>query len=295
MKLKLDLKEYRVRPGRKVNLNRWPTRVEPLYRSTKHYRELLAESRKELSQMQGVLYAHNRHAVLLIFQGMDTAGKGGAIRHVMSGINPQGCQVYSFKQPSDEELAHDYLWRSNKRLPERGRIGIFDRSYYEEVLIVRVYPEVLRKQRLPEDLVRPKRIWRERYRDMVRMEDYLYRNGTRVLKFFLHLSKEEQRQRFLARIDDPDKNWKLTRADLVVRKEWDAFQEAYEDCLEATASEHAPWYIVPADDKRNARLIVAQAVVHAMKQIPMAYPSANKAQRQELDRIRRALRKEGVT
>jgi PPK2 family polyphosphate:nucleotide phosphotransferase len=291
MNLKCRLNDFRVAPGKNVNLAKWPTKVKPLYASQKSYRKLLEEYRDELSALQRVLYAHDRYAVLLIFQGMDTAGKDGAIRHVMSGVNPQGCQVFSFKQPSSEELDHDFLWRTNKRLPERGRIGIFNRSYYEEVLIARVLPQVLAGQRLPAECVNPKTLWGERFQDIVNLEDYLHRNGTRVIKFFLHLSKEEQRQRFLARIDDPDKNWKLSPADTAMRERWDDFQHAYADCLGATSTRCAPWYVVPADDKHNARLIISHAIVETMKTLKMGYPEPTEAHREELQTVRRLLAK----
>jgi PPK2 family polyphosphate:nucleotide phosphotransferase len=294
MNLKCSLEQFRVAPGKKVNLARWPTQVKPLYASKKSYRKLLEEYREELSDLQRLLYAHDRYAVLLIFQGMDTAGKDGAIRHVMSGVNPQGCQVFSFKQPSSEELDHDFLWRTNKRLPERGRIGIFNRSYYEEVLIARVLPQVLAGQRLPAECVNLKTIWRERFQDIVNLEDYLHRNGTRTLKFFLHLSEEEQRQRFLARIDDPDKNWKLSPADIEMREHWDDFQRAYADCLGATSTKHAPWYVVPADDKLNARLIISHAIVETMKSLKMNYPAVSAAHRRALQTVRQRLESEAV-
>jgi PPK2 family polyphosphate:nucleotide phosphotransferase len=292
MKLRCDLNDFRVKPRRRVNLARWPTLVKPLYDSKKHYGSLLAEYRAELSTLQNVLYAHDRYAVLLIFQGMDTAGKDGAIRHVMSGINPQGCQVFSFKQPSSEELDHDFLWRTNRRLPERGRIGIFNRSYYEEVLIARVRPEVLARQRLPAECVNPETLWRDRHEDIVNLESYLHRNGTRVVKFFLHLSKEEQRRRFLARIDEPDRNWKLSPSDIEMRAHWDDFQDAYADCLAATSTRQAPWYVVPADDKLNARLVVSHAIVETLRTLKMAYPETTEVHRRELLQVRRLLTQE---
>jgi PPK2 family polyphosphate:nucleotide phosphotransferase len=266
--------------------------VKPLYDSKKNYRKLLDEYSEELRALQSVMYAHDRYSLLLIFQGMDTAGKDGAIKHVMSGVNPQGCQVFSFKQPSSEELDHDFLWRTNQRLPERGRIGIFNRSYYEEVLIARVRPEVLARQRLPAEFVNPKTLWQERHRDIVQLEDYLHRNGTRVIKFFLHLSNEEQRQRFLARIDDPEKNWKLSPADIEMRKLWGDFQSAYSDTLGATSTTQAPWYVIPADDKKNARLIISHAVVETMKSLKMSYPQPTEAHRSELQAVRSALMKD---
>jgi PPK2 family polyphosphate:nucleotide phosphotransferase len=291
MKLDCRWQDFQVRSG-PVKLGRWPTSLAPLYHSKAHYRELLDEARAELQERQNVLYAHGRYALLLVFQGMDAAGKDGAIRHVMSGVNPQGCRVFSFQQPSAEELAHDFLWRTHQRLPERGQIGIFNRSYYEEVLIARVRPEVLAGQRLPEECLRVKGFWRDRFRDIVRHEDYLHRNGTRILKFFLHLSREEQRQRLLARVDDPDKNWKLSPADLEVRRQWDAFQMAYADCLEATSTKRAPWFIIPADDKKNARLLISQIILATLRALPIHYPRATAAHLKELKAVKRALENE---
>lgn len=220
---------------------------------------------------------------------MDAAGKDGAIRHVMSGVNPQGCQVVSFTQPSTEELEHDFLWRTNRRLPERGRIGIFNRSYYEEVLVVRVHPELLRSQRLPDGLLEAQTIWKDRYRSIVELEAHLHRSGTRIIKFFLHLSKDEQRKRFLKRIDDPDKNWKFSRADISARKQWEHYMQAYAACLRATSTADAPWYVVPADDKKNARLIISQIILDTLKQLRMHYPEVNQARRKELKSIRKRL------
>jgi len=225
----------------------------------------------------------------LIFQGMDAAGKDGAIKHVMSGVNPQGCEVFSFKQPSAEELEHDFLWRSTRRLPERGRIGIFNRSYYEEVLIVRVHPEILRGQGLPDELLDEKTIWEERYRSIVDLEEHLHRNGTRIIKVFLHLSKDEQRKRFLERIDEPDKSWKFSISDIHERKYWKHYMKAYEACLSATSTHHAPWHVVPADDKENARLIVSQIVLNALNELKLAYPKTTAKRRQELKSIRKLL------
>jgi len=289
--MKINSKDFRVPPGKKVNLKKWPTHVAPVYKSKKQYHKLLEAHVEALSSLQQLHYASHRYAVLLIFQAMDAAGKDGAIRHVMSGVNPQGCEVFSFKQPSAEELQHDFLWRTTCRLPERGRIGIFNRSYYEEVLVVRVHPEILRNQGLSEELRDEKTIWEERYRSMVDLERHLYRNGTRTIKIFLHLSQEEQRKRFLERLDEPDKNWKFSLSDIHERKYWKHYVKAYEACLSATSTHHAPWYVVPADDKENARLIVSRVVLDALKDLKMAYPKPTAKRRSELDSIRKQLSK----
>lgn len=286
----IDPEDFRVSPGKKINLKDWPTRVKPVYATKERYKEILEDHVAKMSSLQEVLYACNRYALLLIFQGMDSAGKDGAIRHVMSGINPQGCQVFSFKQPSAEELKHDFLWRSNCRLPERGEIGIFNRSYYEEVLVVRVHPEMLKNEGLPE-AHKGKTLWKERYRSIVESEEHLYRNKTRIVKIFLHLSKEEQRQRFLSRIDDPAKNWKLSVADIHEREYWKDYQAAYEDCLHATSTRHAPWYVVPADDKDNARIIVSRILLHTLAELKVSYPRTTPAHRAELQSIRKLLEK----
>ena len=287
--MKIDSKDFRVRPGEKVKLRDWPTVVKPFCKSKERYQEFLVEHIAELSSLQQLHYASNRYALLLIFQGMDAAGKDGAIRHVMSGVNPQGCQVFGFKQPSAEELEHDFLWRTTLRLPERGRIGMFNRSYYEEVLIVRVHPEILRSQGLSEELRDETTIWDERYRSIVDLESHLYRNGTRIVKVFLHLSKEEQRKRFLERIDEPHKNWKFNLSDIHERKYWKHYMEAYEACLSATSTHHAPWYVVPADDKENARVIVSQIVLDTLNDLKMAYPKTTAKRRRELESIRKLL------
>ena len=276
-------------PGEKVKLREWPTIVKPFCKSQKRYQKLLEEHVEEMSALQQLHFASNRYALLMIFQGMDAAGKDGAVRHVMSGVNPAGCRVWSFKQPSAEELEHDFLWRTTSRLPERGQIGIFNRSYYEEVLVVRVHPEILRSQGLAEELRDEKSIWEERYRSIVDLENHLYRNGTRTIKIFLHLSKEEQRKRFLERIDEPDKNWKFSLADIQERKYWKQYMKAYEACLNATSTHHAPWYVVPADDKENARLIVSQIVLDALNELKMAYPKTTAKRRRELKSIRKLL------
>jgi len=287
--MKIKPKDFRVREGEKVNLKKWPTLVKPVYQSKEQYQEMLEEQVVELSDLQQLQYASNRYSVLLIFQAMDAAGKDGAIKHVMSGINPQGCQVFSFKHPSATELEHDFLWRTSQCLPERGRIGIFNRSYYEEVLIVRVHPEILRSQGLPDGLLDEKTIWKERYRSIVDLENHLHRNGTRIIKFFLHLSEEEQRKRFLARIDEPEKNWKFSQADIEERKFWKEYMQAYEACLSATSTRIAPWYVVPADDKENARLIISRIILDTFKSLKMRYPQTEATRRQELLSIRQQL------
>jgi PPK2 family polyphosphate:nucleotide phosphotransferase len=286
--MKVDAKDFRVGHGKRVKLKDWPTRIKPLCGSKEEYKDELANHVKRLSDMQELLYGSSAYALLLVFQGMDAAGKDGAIRHVMSGVNPQGCEVSSFKQPSAEELEHDFLWRSTVRLPERGRIGIFNRSYYEEVLAVRVHPEDLRGEGLGKE-VGKKNVWKERYESIVDLERHLYRNRTRVVKIFLHLSKEEQRKRFLARIDEPEKNWKFGAADIHERKYWGKYMEAFEDCLSATSTRHAPWYAVPADDKESARLIVSQIVVETMGALKMSYPKTTPERRKELVEIRKRL------
>ena len=290
--MKINSKDFQVQEGDKVTLKEWPTLVKPVYQSKEQYQELLGEQVAELSELQQLLYASNRYAVLLVFQAMDAAGKDGAIKHVMSGINPQGCQVFSFKHPSAAELDHDFLWRTSQCLPERGRIGIFNRSYYEEVLIVRVHPEILRSQGLPDGLLNEKTIWNERYRSIVDMENHLHRNGTRIIKFFLHLSEEEQRKRFLDRIDEPEKNWKFSLADIEERKFWKHYMQAYEACLSATSTKIAPWYVVPADDKENARLIISRIVLDTFKSLEMHYPETDAKRQQELQSIRELLIKE---
>jgi PPK2 family polyphosphate:nucleotide phosphotransferase len=287
--MKIKSKDFRVQEGEKVDLEQWPTSVKPICKSKKRYQELLQEHVEALDSLQRLHYASNHYALLLIFQGMDAAGKDGAIGHVLSGINPQGCEVFSFKQPSAEDLQHDFLWRTTRRLPERGRIGIFNRSYYEEVLIVRVHPEILRAQGLPDELLDEKRIWKERYRSIVDLEEHLHRNGTRIIKFFLHLSKDEQKKRFLERIDEPEKNWKFSLADIQERSYWERYMAAYAACLGATSTRHTPWYIVPADDKDNARLIVSKITLDALLKLKVAYPKTSSKRREELESIRKQL------
>jgi len=289
--MKIFSKDFRVNEGKKVRLEKWPTLLKKSICGThEEYQKNLEQHRKDLGIMQNILYASNQYAVLLIFQGMDAAGKDSAIKHVMSGINPEGCEVYSFKEPSAEELVHDFLWRTNCKLPERGRIGIFNRSYYEEVLVVRVHPELLLKEGISNQKL-PKEFWAERYNSIVDQEQHLYRNKTHVIKFFLHLSKEEQRKRFLERIDTPDKNWKLSLADIEERKFWSQYKKTYEECLSATSTKKAPWYIVPADNKENAQLIISQIILDEVKSLKLAYPNASKSHKKELLKIRKLLQK----
>jgi PPK2 family polyphosphate:nucleotide phosphotransferase len=289
--MKIHSKDFRVREGDSVDLHKWPTKVDPVYKSKKQYKKLLEEHVEQLGSQQQLLYSSNRHAVLLIFQAMDAAGKDGAIRHVMSGVNPQGCQVFSFKHPSAAELLHDFLWRTTRDLPERGRIGIFNRSYYEEVLIVRVHPEILDSEGLQDALLDETAVWHGRYRSIVDLERHLHANGTRIVKFYLHLSKDEQRKRFLERIDEPEKNWKFSLADIEERKFWHHYMTAFEECLSTTSTSDVPWYVVPADDKENARLIVSQIVLDTLEGLDMSYPKTTPERHKELLSIREQLEK----
>lgn len=289
--MKIDVKAFRVREGTKVTLKKWPTAVKPFYKSKNDYEKLLADHVEKMGSRQNLLYAHDRYALLIIFQAMDAAGKDGAIKHVMSGINPQGCEVYSFKKPSPQELDHDFLWRTTRCLPERGRIGIFNRSYYEEVLVARVHPKIITSQQLPDETTHDDKLWEHRYRSITDLEKHLHRNGTRIVKFFLHLSKDEQRKRFLARIDDPDKNWKFSRADIEEREHWKDYQQAYEACLSATSTKDAPWFVVPADDKENARLIISKVILDALDELKMDFPVPDEAHLKELCAIRKILKK----
>jgi PPK2 family polyphosphate:nucleotide phosphotransferase len=281
---------FRVTHGRKFRLDR----VDPgdtlwLEDEDKdRAKEALAGGISLLAELQERLYAQDRWAVLLVFQAMDAAGKDGAIKHVMSGVNPQGCEVHAFKAPTSEDLDHDYLWRCQRRLPERGRIGIFNRSYYEEVLVVRVHPELLARQKLPPALV-GKRIWKQRHQDIRGFERYLGRNGILVLKFFLHVSRKEQKRRFLERIDNPEKHWKFSAADARERQHWDAYMEAYEDMIRATATDAAPWYVVPADNKWFTRVVVAAAIIEGLASLDLKYPTVGKEQLRELAEARKIL------
>ncbi|WP_434667609.1 polyphosphate kinase 2 family protein [Paraburkholderia sp. A3BS-1L] len=292
--MKIHADEFRVHEGAAVELGTRPTRVPQVYKSKDQYRAILSDHIQRLSAQQSLLYADNRYAVLFIFQAMDAAGKDGMIKHVMSGVNPQGCQVFSFKHPSAHELQHDFLWRTTRDLPERGHIGIFNRSYYEEVLILRVHPEILGGEGLTTDADAGESLWHGRYRSINDLEHHLHRNGTRIVKFFLHLSKEEQRKRFLARIDEPDKNWKFSMADVEEREFWLQHMSAYEQCLGATSTDAAPWYIVPADDKENARLVVSQIVLDTLEGLKLHYPETTDARHRELAGIRSKLAGEDV-
>ena len=287
----IDSGDFRVKPGAKIKLDEWPTDVGKFYDSKNDYNEFLEQHVQKLSDRQSLLYAHDRYSMLIIFQAMDAAGKDGAIKHVMSGLNPQGCEVFSFKQPTPEDLDHDFLWRTTRCLPERGRIGIFNRSYYEEVLVVRVHPEILQAQRLPEELLQKKSIWTDRYRSIRDFEEHLYRNGTRVVKFFLHVSEDEQRKRFLERLEDPQKNWKFSQADITERGFWKEYMKAYEACLGPTSAAHSPWFVVPADDKKNARMIISQVILDAFKDLKMAYPETGPKDRKEVEAMKKLLQK----
>lgn len=289
--MKINSQNFLVKQGKKVKLKKWPTDVPPVYESKEQYRQILADHIHEMSSLQSLLYATNQYSLLLIFQGMDASGKDSAIKHVMSGVNPQGCQVFSFKHPSIEELEHDFLWRTTRCLPERGRIGVFNRSYYEEVLIVRVHPEILSSQGLPNALLDKKNIWQDRYDSIVDLEKHLHRNGTQIIKFFLHISKDEQEKRFLQRIDEPEKNWKFSLTDIEERKFWHDYMNAYEDCLSATSTFNSPWYIVPADDKENTRLIVSQIILDALNDLNMKYPKINAKRHKELESFKKLLSK----
>lgn len=287
--MKLKTEDFLVHEGTKVDLKKLPTLIKPFYKSKDHYEEDLKADVEALSSLQQLLYASNQYAVLLIFQAMDAAGKDGVIRHVLSGINQQGCQVFSFKHPVAAELEHDFLWRTTCVLPERGKIGVFNRSYYEEVLIVRVHPEILQGQRLPDSVLDEETIWKERYRSITDLENHLHRNGTKIIKFFLHISKDEQKKRFLDRIDKPNKNWKFSLADVEERKYWKQYMHAYESCLSATSTKNAPWYIVPADDKKNARLIISNILLNTFNELDMHYPEADDKRKEELKVIRQRL------
>lgn len=281
-------KPYRINNGKSFRLKDFDPATTGHFRSKEHVTELLEQGIKQMAELQDKLYAQDRWAVLLIFQAMDAAGKDGAIKHVMSGVNPQGCQVYSFKAPSSEDLNHDFLWRTSRVLPERGHIGIFNRSYYEEVLVVRVHPDILKNERVSPELL-GKDLWQERYQDIHNFEKYLSHNGVVVRKFFLNLSKKEQKRRFLQRLETPDKNWKFSAADIRERECWDDYMKAYENMIAATSTKHAPWYVVPADNKWYTRLVVAAAIVDTLKELNLEYPSVDAEQRKQLLAAKRQL------
>jgi PPK2 family polyphosphate:nucleotide phosphotransferase len=290
LKTKKLTTSYRIDSGKHFQLKDWDPADTANLHSKEHAEEALQQDIAKMAELQDRLYAQDRWSLLLIFQAMDAAGKDGAVKHVMSGVNPEGCQVYSFKAPSDKELQHDFLWRTTCCLPERGHIGIFNRSYYEEVLIVRVHPDVLKAQKTPPSLV-TKHIWDERFEDIRNFEQHMARNGTVIRKFFLHLSKKEQKQRFLARLDHPDKNWKFSAADVHERECWDDYQKAYEEMIQNTATKHAPWYVVPADNKWFTRLVISAAVVEALEEMDLAYPTVDAEKRKQLDAAKKELMK----
>jgi PPK2 family polyphosphate:nucleotide phosphotransferase len=279
---KIKPKHFRPKPSEPVDLAAWPTRIDPPCKSKAEASAMISHHAAALSALQERLYASRQYALLIILQGMDTAGKDGVIRHVMSGIDPEGCDVTSFKPPTEAEQLHDFLWRASSTLPARGVIGIFNRSYYEETLVVRVHPEGLLSEGESAKSAHRKRFWRERYRSILDFEAHLTRNRTRIVKIFLHLSKEEQRQRLLARIDEPQKTWKLSPSDIAERRYWDLYQDAYEDCLSEASSRDAPWHIVPADDKETARLIVSQIILEAMEGLDLAFPKPSEVHHREL-------------
>lgn len=284
MKLSYSLDQLRFSGERPFKISKAPTNVKRLYKDEAHYQTLLAEYRNEIAELQEMLYAHHRYGVCLIFQAMDAAGKDGTIKHVMSGIDPQGVEVHAFKKPTEDELDHDYLWRCSQRMPPRGRIGIFNRSYYEEVLICQVHPEIVKKyQHLPAEVLKDMDgVMDNRRKDIKRFESYAHRNGMRIVKFMLHVSKEEQKKRFLERIDTQSKNWKFNAADVKERQHWDEYQHAYQLAINATASDKCPWYVIPADDKKNMRLIVSAAILHEMQRLHLHWPRLPPEQHAEL-------------
>lgn len=291
MKLKIDLEEFRVPDGKPFRIKKAKTKVKDVYRDDAHYESLIAEFRTEIDDLQQKMYAQNRQGLLLVFQAMDAAGKDSTIKHVMSGVNTQGVEVHAFKRPTDDELAHDFLWRTTRVLPPRGRIGIFNRSYYEEVLVCRVHPEIVTKiQRLPAETTKDlKKLFADRLKDIRNLESYCHRNGIRVVKFFLHVSKAEQKKRFLMRIDTPSKNWKFEEGDVRERGHWKDYMAAYEDAISTTATEECPWYVVPADDKKNMRLIVSAAILAEMQTMKLKYPELPPEQKKHLQAAKRFL------
>jgi PPK2 family polyphosphate:nucleotide phosphotransferase len=289
--MKINIKDFRVEPSKKAKLKNYPTRIEPFCPSKKDYKKLLDQHLGQLNKLQQLLYASNTYSLLIIFQGMDASGKDGSIRHVMSGIDPQGCQVHSFIQPSLEELKHDFLWRTTCKLPERGKIGIFNRSYYEEVLVTKVHPHLIQSQKLPKELMDKNTIWKGRYHSIADFESHLHRNGIRTIKIFLHLSPKDQRDRLCKRLEQPDKKWKFNVNDLYEAKYWKQYMSAYEDCLNATSTQHSPWYVIPADDKENARLIISQIVINTLESLKITYPKLSAQEKRGLDSMNKQLRK----
>lgn len=287
----MNPQDFRIDGSKPFVLSDTPTKVEPLYLSKKDYKEQLDDLTEAINESQRRMYAHDRYSMLTIFQAMDAAGKDGTIRQVFSGVNPHGLQISAFKKPTTNELDHDYMWRCVIRMPQRGRIGIFNRSYYEEVLVVRVHPEILTKyQRIPKGFTKDvPAVWQQRFEDMRNFERYIYRNGTHVVKFFLNLSRDEQRSRFVSRIDEPSKNWKFSEGDVAEREYWNSYMHAYEEAINATATDHAPWYVIPADDKKNMRLIVAKCVLHEMEKMNTFYPEVSDDRRVELEGFKEAL------
>ncbi len=281
---KYNKEDYRYDGSKPLDIKSLPTRFKDIYDSKEEYEAMQAQVAADLDELQSMMYAHNRYGLLVIFQAMDAAGKDGTIKHVISGVNPAGVQIHSFKRPSENELEHDFLWRTNKVLPQRGSIGIFNRSYYEEVLVVKVESDILTKtQRIPEELTEDlDKVWKRRYKDIKNMEKYLDRNGIKVIKFFLNVSKKEQGERLIERIKDSSKNWKFEEQDLKVREKWDQYMDAYETCINATASKKAPWYVIPADDKKNMRLTVAKIVCDELQSMKMSYPQVSKERGEEL-------------
>jgi PPK2 family polyphosphate:nucleotide phosphotransferase len=291
MKPSQYVKQFRVTDGAEFRLKDFDPAETLGLKSKEHAQETLESGVARLCDLQDKLFAQDRWAILIVLQAMDAAGKDSLIKHVMSGLNPQGCSVSSFKEPSTEELNHDYLWRATRALPERGKIGIFNRSYYEEVLVVRVHPDILSRERLPAELVSGK-IWRERFEDIRAYERYLDRNGIIILKFFLNVSRKEQKKRFLERLDEPEKNWKFSASDVMEREHWGEYMDAYEEMIQNTSTECAPWYVVPADHKWFTRVVVAEALVHALDKLNLSYPQADKKKRKDLKKARAVLMRE---
>ena len=289
--MKKIAKACRVGEDAKVDLSKYPTRVDPVYDGKDDYKQKLDDQIARLARQQELLYASNAHAILVIFQAMDAAGKDGCIKHVMSGVNPQGCEVNSYAHPTPHELRHDFLWRTTRDLPERGKIGIYNRSYYEEVLIVRVHPEILAAQNLPDD-GHDEKLWQHRFRSIRGLERHLSENGTRIVKFFLHVSKDEQKKRLLARMTEPEKNWKVQAGDLEERKFWKQYRKAYEEAIAATSTKQAPWYVIPADDKPTARLLVSNILLETLEDLGMRYPDVSPARAKEIAELRERLEKD---